>query len=337
MDPENLPAGAPAADTSAPAAPQTTLNEAEQAQLASLPDFLVNNLDPAGVETALFGPPPAPAPAPEAPKPDAAAPVSAPAAAAPATPEAAPTAPDPLAAFFENQAKVNAQTAAALEALTARLAPPPPKEEAPPQKRFEDMSEEEQFLFLIEQRAVQLMDAKLKPLMDERAAAQAAKAAADAQAAFQQRAAGFIQGAEAALPQLIPAEKLATLTDADKAAAVDEILACQAANAELKDAQGNIVGMTAAQAAAVVKARWQRMAGVFAPAPAPRVAPQVPRALAGQPGQTGPGVMNPMPYVNSQGQEMQLPDMAAVRKAYGGSTDRILDGLKDGFRRVQKS
>jgi hypothetical protein len=243
---------------------------------------------------------------------------------------------DPFQLYLDNQAKVNEKMFAALEALTNRVNPPPAPPAPTPPKRLEDMTEEEVLLELVGQRVQTLMDERFKPMEAERAAAQAAKEAADKQAAFQNLAGSIYKAADAAVVDVVGADRLAGLSAEDKAAVADEILSAQAAHAERKDAQGNVVGLSAAEGAAMVKARWARMARLFG-APAPAARPQPPRAQVGQRGVPSAGTVAPTPFVDSAGNQVNIPDAKLIHSKYGGSTDKILDGLADGFRKAQSN
>lgn len=55
------------------------------------------------------------------------------------------------------------------------------------------------------------------------------------------------------------------------------------------------------------------------------------------PGVPAPGAAQAMPLTARDGTAMQVPDRAAILKTYGGSTDKILDGVFSGFAKVPKS
>jgi hypothetical protein len=329
MEPEVSQSGAPA-DSGAPqtAQPQTTLSSKEQELLAQLPDFLVNSVSENDLHKAagldVLAPVEAPAPVAAAPAAEAAAPAA----------EAAP-APDPVQTYFDQQVKVNQQLFQALEALATKINPPPAAPEPEPTKSLEEMDDAERFVHLMKQDFKADLEAALKPFLDERAADKAAKDKADAESAFRSRADGIYQAADTAVGEVVGADKVAGLSAEDKRAVADEILSAQAAHAEFKDAQGNMVGISPSQAAAMVKARWARMARLFG-APTPQPKPGVPRALVAQTPHVGaPGAVQPTPFVDASGNQVSVPDARAIHKTYGGSTDKILDGLADGFRRAQ--
>ena len=328
--------GAPVADSGAPAPaaqPQTLLSSQEQEQLKQLPDFLVNTTSEQNLLAAagLEAPPaaqaapaaePAPAPAVEA------APVAAP---APAPAPVADVGPDPVQSFLEKQMAVLEKQGAALAALEARLNPPPA---VPQPKKLEDMTEEEAFVHLLEQRMGNMLAQALKPFEEERAAAKAAQAAAQKEAEFKALSGSIYQAADAAVASVVGADKLAGLSAEDRAAVADVILATQAANAEATDAQGRIVGMSAAQAAAVVKDRYTRMARLFGVSAAQ--APAVTRAPVAQAQRVGaPGAVSPVPYTDPQGNQVMVPDAKTIHSKYGGSTDKILDAIADRFSKAR--
>lgn len=330
--------GAPVADGAAPPpadAPPSNLSPQEQELLAQLPDFLVNTASLGSMEQAAAGDPPAPVVEPVTPDPTVTA---APTGGVPDASAADQTAPDPFVAFVEGQNKFNEGLVKQLGELASALKPQPPAPPpAPPPKRLEDMTDEEAFVYLNDQRTQAAIAAALKPYEEERAAAKAAKEVADQQAAFNGRVQGVVAAAEGVLPELL-GERLAKLSPEQKAACVDEILSAQAANAELKDAQGRVVGLSASQAAQLVKNRWATMAQVFgAPAPLPAAKGQPPRAPVGaQPRVGGPGAVSPQPaFTDAAGNQVNIPDAKHIHKNYGGSTDAILNGLADGFRKVQ--
>lgn len=313
------PAGPPAAAPEASPAPQTTLTASEQALLAQIPDFMIPNADQYTLEHNLTFMP-ADVPAEVAPAPVEAAPAPAPVEAAPA-PAPVEAAPDPVMAFLEKQSAV-------LEQLTARLAPPPPKVEAPPAKKLEDMTEEEAFVHLIEQRFEQRLAAALKPYEDERASAKAASAAADAQARQNALAGTILGDAVAQVAGIVRPELYATLTDEDKGAYADEILATQAANV---DERGNPI--PAAQAAQVVKARLSRLVALETARPAPLPGAVRPRAaqLARAPVPGSGSVTAPV------GDAAWAPTREQAWKHYGRSAEKLAVGASEGWKKIPRS